>query len=276
MGLLKKIGKAIGGVFKGIKKIFKAIMKPIGKILGSKWGKVLMLGLSIFTLGSSLLAGRAGFLAAREAGKGYISSFVAGGKAFIGSLLGIEPTQQAAAGAPGTSGLPQPVAGTGGGVAPQDIINAPAVPAAPTQAAAGAMGPPASLAGPASVMGPPASLAGPAKASGGWLSKAAKGALDFAKTPSGGTIIGSLIAGIGQGINQKNQNEFDSRIARQYLDPNDPGVQQLNALDFNVDVPGGFGVAPGRLAQAENERSGRFTPHVPFRGLPATMPPPGG
>ncbi len=274
MGLLKKIGKAIGSVFSGIKKVFRAVMKPINKILGSKWGKILMTALSIFTLGTALLAGGAEFLAVRAAGSSYISSFVAGGKAFIGSLLGIEPTQQTAAGAPGASGLPPPVSGVGGGVTPQDII------ASPTTPAAGVAAPQITPKVSYDMGGKNITQFGNTVANvekpGNWLSKAAAGALEFAKTPSGGTIIGAMITGIGESINQKNQNEFDSRIERQFADSDDPGLQRLQQHDFSVNAPRGLAAAPGRLAQAENARSGRFQPTVPFRGLPAIMPPGGG
>lgn len=276
MGILKKIGKAIGSVFNGIKKVFRAVMKPINKILGSKWGKVLMTALSIFTLGSALLAGGAEFLAVRAAGSGYISSFVAGGKAFIGSLLGIEPTQQkAAAGAPGASGLPQPMSGAGGGVTGQDIIASPTTPAG-AGVAAPQITPQVSYGMGGKNITQFGNTVANVEKPGNWLSKAAKGALDFAKTPSGGTIIGAMITGIGEGINQKNQNEFDSRIERQFSDSSDPGLQRLREHDFSVNAPRGLAAAPGRLAQAENARSGRFQPTVPFRGLPQTMSPGGG
>lgn len=271
MGILsgiKKIGKKIFG---GIKKVFKAIMKPINKILGSKWGRVLMTGLAIFTMGSALIAGGKAFA---QPGLGFIDRFVQGGGAFIDSLIGVKASEGdiTAAGGPGSSGLPQPMTGAGGGVQmldPQGLIDQVPQAAAAAPQAAGTMGPPAALAGPGLApvgpMGPPASLAG-AEKSGGWLSKAAKGALDFAKTSSGGTIIGAMISGVGESINQKNQNEFDSRVQRQFADPNDPGMQTLNSTPIGVNAP------MNRVDRGRQRRSHKFAPHIPFRGLSTGIP----
>ncbi|MEE8482275.1 MAG: hypothetical protein V3S12_02890, partial [Acidiferrobacterales bacterium] len=85
MGLFSSIGKFFKKIWGGITKVFKAVMKPINKLLGSKLGKILMLAVSIFTMGASLLAGAQGFMSGTG---GFISKFLNGGKAFLNSLIG--------------------------------------------------------------------------------------------------------------------------------------------------------------------------------------------
>ena len=89
MGLFSSIWKGVKNVFKGIMKVFSPILKPIAKILDTKWGKALMLAISVFTLGTALMAGGAAFSGAQAAGQGFLQSFVEGGKAFVKTLFGM-------------------------------------------------------------------------------------------------------------------------------------------------------------------------------------------
>jgi len=86
MGIFKSIGGFFKKIWDGITRVFSKIMKPIAKLLDSKLGKALMLAVSIFTMGTALLAGVKGFASA----SGFINKFVAGGQEFINSLLGTE------------------------------------------------------------------------------------------------------------------------------------------------------------------------------------------
>lgn len=88
MGIFSSIGKAFKSVFKGIMKVFSPILKPLGKLMNSSLGKAIMIGLSIFTLGTAMVAGYGAFSASMAASNGFIASFVEGGKVFMGSLLG--------------------------------------------------------------------------------------------------------------------------------------------------------------------------------------------
>jgi len=286
MGIFSSIWKGIKGVFKGIVKVFSPILKPIAKFLGSDFGKALMMALSVFTLGASLIAGVQGF----GAGTGFIGKFVNGGKEFLNTLLGTSfktvGNQAGGAGAVvGTGGIPGDVPGmiteggavgggtkqmagemltgqgAGGGLIPQKIpIGTEAV----SKAATSPGGITGNLLG-----GAPTAAAGAAKTTqqGGWLSRAAGAAMDFAKTPSGGTIIGSMISGIGEGMRQKNEQEFESRVERMFADPNDPGMQALRSHDFSINAPQGMSnrVGSNFASTLDTIRARRTNPSIPFR-----------
>lgn len=284
MGLFSSIGKFFKKVWSGVKKVFSKIMKPIAKLLDSKLGKALMLAVSVFSMGSALLAGGKGFLA----GEGFIGKFINGGKEFLNSLIGTKfetvggDAAAGAADATGAASVTGEVAGnavsagdvlTGGDPTAAVDAAAGAAPAAGGAGAGAAAIPGAAVPGAApgaatSTLQTGGNLAAPAAemtAKGGWLSKAANAAMDFAKSDAGGTIIGNVIAGAGSAARQKNQQEFDSRVQRAFEDPNDPGVKALAEHDYSVDTPRGLAAAPGRLAQRENQASGRYTPNIPFR-----------
>lgn len=101
MGFFSSLWKGVKSVFTGIMKIFSPILKPLGKILGSGWGKALMLAMSVFTMGASLMAGYSAFT--NTAGS-FLTKFVAGGKAFIGSMLGKKPAEGGTAAVAPTAG----------------------------------------------------------------------------------------------------------------------------------------------------------------------------
>jgi hypothetical protein len=267
MGLFSGIGKLFSGIWNGITKVFKAIMKPVGKLLNSKIGKAIMMGVAIFSMGTSLLAGVQGF----AEGTGFIGKFLNGGKAFLNSLLGTNfktanPKSIAAGGDKGMFGS----GGGGGGKAP--VIDPEAAGNLLTGTDAGVVGPLAPL-GPEGLtpgqMGPPTPAAPPPVAEPkGWLSKAADAGMDFAKSGTGQTVIGNLIQGAGKGMAQREQNKFDSRVQRMFENPNDPGMLRLAQHDYGVNVPKGLAAAPGRFSQSEAQRTGRYTPTIPFRYAP--------
>lgn len=87
MGFFSSIWKGITSVFTGIMTVFSPILKPLGKILNTGWAKAIMLAMSVFTMGASLLAGGQTFMS--TAGS-FVDKFVAGGKTFLTEALGIE------------------------------------------------------------------------------------------------------------------------------------------------------------------------------------------
>ena len=112
MGFFSKIWK---GVTKGIMTVFSPILKPLAKMMATGWGKALMLALSIFTMGTALVAAQGAFAAAQTAGQGFISAFVEGGKVFLKTMLGMDTGAEAgaeagaaAAGGAGPVGPPAP------------------------------------------------------------------------------------------------------------------------------------------------------------------------
>lgn len=151
MGLFSSIWSGIKNVFGGIMKIFAPILKPLGKILNTGWGKALMLAMSVFTLGTSLMAGASAWGVAAGEGASFMGKFVAGGKAFLSSALGIETAggEQLAAGTAATPGVQAGSGGAaaqlqaGGAVNPGDLLAA-NIPGgeAVGQAGSMAMGPP--------------------------------------------------------------------------------------------------------------------------------------
>lgn len=283
MGLLKDIGKAFGKVWKGITKVFKAILKPVAKFFSSDIGKALMIGVSIFTLGTSLLAGAQGFMA----GQGFLGKFVNGGKEFLNSLLGTQfetATNAAgevagqAAGAAGELAAENAVAAGDLLTNAADVTAQGANAAGVTGAAPSTLGRAGELANaaPGSVANmnamnslqkaatPVANVASSAAKEPGWLQKAASAAFEFAKSPSGQTVIGNTLAGAAAGAQQKEMLEHERRVERMFEDPNDPGMKMLREHDYSIDVPTSLSAASSRLAQREAERSGRYTPNVPY------------
>ena len=87
MGFFSSIWKGITSVFTGIMKVFSPILEPLGRILNTGWAKAIMLAMSVFTMGASLLAGGQTFMS--TAGS-FVDKFVAGGKTFLTEALGIE------------------------------------------------------------------------------------------------------------------------------------------------------------------------------------------
>ena len=210
-------------------------------------------------------------------------------RALAGPPLPVFPVRGAGAAAPGSEFLGQ---ASEGAVQAGDILTG-----VDTAATAGGIVPAAEAAGGVAGMatqpgGIPAAMGGAPAATGGftqgaqnaatslaketakepgWLSKAATAAMDFAKSPTGGTVIGSMISGAGAGMQQNEQNKFDSRVERMFADPNDPGVQALQNHDYSVNTPRGLSGASSEYARRLAENSGRYTPNVPFR-RPITQP----
>jgi hypothetical protein len=87
MGFLSSVGRGVkkffSGIASGVKKVFKGIGEAFGKVMDSKWGKVLMVAMAVFTMGTALIAGFQGF--ASTAGS-FLTKFVAGAKEFVVAL----------------------------------------------------------------------------------------------------------------------------------------------------------------------------------------------
>ncbi len=262
MGIFSSIWKGIKGIVSGIGKVFKAILKPIAKLFDSGFGKALMLGLAVFTMGASLIAGFEGFMQ----GSGFIGRFINGGKAFLNTLLG---TTFEVSGGGGSklatggieSGLPGDQSLVAGADAPGEILLGKEPP--------GGLSTPPNLPpapGGAPVPGSPTAL--PPTETGNWLSKAAKAAQKFATSPGGGTILGSVISGVGAGMRQKNEQDFESRVERMFANPNDPGMLALASHDYNINAPRGLAPRTGQRFSntLDRIRSARnIGPSVPWR-----------
>lgn len=270
MGLFSGIGKFFKGIWNGIKKVFSAVMKPVAKLLNSKLGKILMLAVTVFSMGTALLAGAQGFMS----GTGFIGKFINGGKAFMNSLIGTnfavegaEAAGTAGAVAEGTVNVAGDAADAAGVLEGIDPTAAGGI--AEATEVAGQVGPPAPL-GPEGLapgqMGPPTPVgAAVPDPNAGWLSKAMSAAKDFAKSDTGATVIGSTLQGYGRGQEIQAYLDEKSRVGRMFEDPNDPGMRMLREHDFDIDVSSGLAAAPGRLSQAEAQRTGRYAPTIPYR-----------
>jgi len=292
MGLFSSIGKFFKKIGSGIKKVFKKIMKPIAKFLDSKIGKVIMLGIAVFTMGTALAAFKGGFSALQ--GSGFIAKFVNGGKAFLNSLVGtsFEVAGQAVEGAGVAAGaLTEGATAEGAvnagevlaGADPAAVVGAvnptvaggtgtmgvpAAAPAAPgAEALTGVTVPPSAYSGQAAAVRPvtlPSSAVPkvmPTGQEGNWLSRAATAAKEFAGTPGGATLIGGTMAGYGRGAETDAWLQERRRVSDMFEDPNDPGVRGLAEQDYRVDVPRNLAGASARSARREATR-GR--PTIPF------------
>ena len=213
MGLLSSIGKVVKKVWKGVKKVFGKVMGVVGKITGSKWGKVLMLALAVYTGGMALSAGWTAF-GAQGTSASFMTKFVAGSEAFMGSITGASAA--AAPGAP-TSGVTGVVGGAtdAATVAQSAAQGSQAAQAAQTVASGAGAGGNAfrstgvlgkavtATAEGASALAP--TLVKTAQATGGGggilgtLGKAAKGAWSMANSPIGKEVISKGLEGYLQG-----------------------------------------------------------------------------
>lgn len=295
MGFLSDVWKGVKNVFKGILKVFEPILKPLGKLMNSSFGKALMIGLSIFTLGSAMVAGYGAFTAAQAAGQGFISAFVEGGKVFLSTLTGMGGKDAAGAGAEGASaavegaqasqaateasnlavqagGTPELVgqagqaaeaasAATQGGALSQAEAATQAATSAGQGAGAvqgtGGMGgmpnlPPAAgdAAKAAELAKTGGSAAQQATAGGGWLEKAknaGKAFGEFASSEGGGQVVGSLIQGVGNYYTEKDRQEFEDRIRRDWMSGSkSQGVRDARAQSARVgqlQAPDAQGIA---------------------------------
>ena len=306
MGFLSKVWEGVKNVFKGILSVFEPILKPIGKFLNTSFGKALMIGLSIFTLGSAMVAGYGAFTAAQAAGQGFIASFVEGGKVFLSTLTGMggkegatgatqanpgvidtaqvsQATTEASNLAVQAGGAPELVgqagqaaeaasAATQGGRLTEAATQAAAAPGMAEGAATagtGGMGgmpnlpPAAGDAAKAAELAKTGGSAQQATAGGGWLQKAkdaGKAFVDYTKTEGGSQIVGSLIQGAGNYYTEKDRQEVDDRIRRDWMSGDkSAGVRDARAQSARagrLQTPDAQGIARASRAAA-NEGGGR-------------------
>lgn len=260
MGLFSGIKKAVGGIFKGVGKIFKPVTKLIhkglSKIVGKKWARRLMLGAAVFTAGTALIAGAQMFAATSG---GFWAKFVAGGKEFLAALA--HPIKGAKSILPGGGSL----TGAGGVLtAPAAATGAPTpggVLTEPMQNPQGALGGASEVAAAETVpqiTAPPlGALPGTAApAAPGMLSRAvgvagsvAKGAGKFIMSPGGGTLAGSVLAGMGEA----GQMSAYLKAKNQYNVPLTP-EQMAQMGQSGVAVPQGFLTRGQRLANYMTDR----------------------
>jgi hypothetical protein len=272
MGLLSSIGKALGGIWKGIKTGFKSVLGAVGKALNSKLGKILMMAVSVFTLGTAFIAAQGAYAAASAAGQSFVGAFMEGGKAFVGSLIGKGAKDGAeAAGALGEGGgkvanvaeFGPRVEGLAGGV---DATKAATTMGGALKPVAEAAAPLGSTAGTMQGIGGvleqgqkalgaagemvsggalPAAKAG--VDAGGWLSKAAGAAMDFAKSDSGQKVIGSMLDGYAEADKMQQVKDIYMRGPNSFKEGS-RGMQELAGHDFNVDVPNNLAYQAGGKA----------------------------
>ena len=290
MGIFSSIGKAIKNVFNGVMKVFQPILEPLNKLMDSALGKIIMVGMSVFTLGTSLMAGGTAFMSSMSTTNSFISSFVKGGKAFMSALTGVgaeeavggaanltAPAGQQVAGAAGAAGAaPEALTAAGGaGTAAADMAAKTMQAGTPggllNSAKAASMTQPGSIAdsmlagtnAPSSMskmaaannFGTPATAA--AEKSGSWLSNAAKAGGEFVRSEGGSNIVGSLIQGAGNYYTEKDRQEFEDRIRRQWSkgDAN-PGIQSMRDTEARIgrlEAPNAQGIARQSRATARSD-----------------------
>ena len=288
MGLLSNIGKAFKKVFSGIMIVFQPILEPIAKALSSDLGKAIMIGLSIFTLGTAFIAAQGAYAAAASIpGSSFVQAFVAGGKQFLQTMVtgkGFEGGAQTAAtsteaattvmqqgaqntaqaletgGVPGIVGQTGPEAAGSMAMGPGptgDVMNA-AVQSGGSGAGGGAFGP-GELAGGIPETAEAASTAAnltkkttdvASKSGGGWLEKAkemGKGFIDYTKTEGGAQMVGTLIGAAGDYYTEKDRQEFEDRIRRQWgKGEGDAGIRSMRDTEARVgrlEGPSAQGIA---------------------------------
>lgn len=296
MGWLKDIVKGVGnvitGIVKGIGKLFGAVLKPIGKFLNTGWGKALLLAVSVFTFGAALIAGGQAFMGGLAANQGFISSFVEGGKAFVGSLLGTTQGggKELAVGAgeggtgaivPGsaeafaeagqgasmaqraiTEGVPDAASAAGNLVSGGALTQAEgALSTSMASNVAGVAGPTQSLAKAGGSLAKKAMDAD----KGNWLTKAAKGAWDFAKSDAGQNLIGSGLEGYAAGERDQAWFDHQARYDRMWQDPSRVKPITDLAENFRPDVPNIWNRDPAALARQRNRD---YVPSVPYTRAP--------
>ena len=255
MGLLKKIGKGFKKVYSGIGKVFKKVFKGLGKFLSSKWGKGLMIALSVFTMGTALMAGAAAWNSA-AAGSSFLTKFVAASKGFIGALMGTGGAakdaagagagvgaEQAVQGAAQATGAVQELAGPAGEIAANvaDPLTGIAKAAnAGAGAGSGAVDVAGELGKTFANVGSQVSegLRGfvPTSGRGNMLTKLLKGTGEFAKSKGGGQLIGSVLKGYAENKSieeMENKRRKETRRFNRLWAESDIDTRPI----FNIQTP---------------------------------------
>ena len=94
------------------------------------------------------------------------------------------------------------------------------------------------------------------KAGGGWLSNAKEAAGKFLNSEGGGNIVGSLIEGAGNYYTEKDRQEFQDRIRRQWGDKGDAGIQSMRDTEARVgrlQAPDAQGIAQQSRTTAQTD-----------------------
>ena len=297
MGILSSIGGAIKDVFSGIMSVFQPILEPIAKALDSDLGKAIMIGLSIFTLGTALVAAQAMYATTMAASQSFVQAFVAGGKQFLTTMMTgegftgtgpapapVAPTNavaDASSAALQTGGPPGLVGQTGEAAANMSgsMATGPGLTGDVMQSAvttAPGAGPPTGgmpnlppggteeAATSAELLKTAGGSGGPIDGTdgGSWLSKAkkaGKGMVEeggFLRSEGGGQVVGSLISAAGNYYTEKDRQEFEDRIRRQWGNPNDKGIKSLRESEARVgrlEGPSAQGAGRASRATARND-----------------------
>jgi hypothetical protein len=211
-----------------------------------------MVALSVYTLGGALVAGQQAWVGA--AGD-FFTKFVAGGKAFLGSLTGMGAKA-------GTTTAPvssSDLAGTVSAAAEQSaqVANVAGEAGGVLSQAKNA----ADLASSGSSLTQTAGAAAQqATQQGGLLSKIGRGAWDFAKSEGGSNIIGKAVEGYGAAKAEeemyKRKLKEQRRYDRMWEDVSDTPLGDPSI--FKVNVPGGYLSRAQRVAEDLNTRDYRY------------------
>lgn len=260
MGLFSAIKKGFKKLFKGIKKVFGKVMGAIGKITGSKWGKMLMMGIAIFTGGMALMGGISGWTQAAAEGASFMGKFVSGAKGFLTALA--NPVDQAKKmfGAAADAGAVGAATGQTGAAAQasQEVANIATQTAEGSniagiqagqvveggakvaETAGGTLTAAQQAGGRAAIEGMipgVAQEAGKEVAKKGWLSKAGEIAKDFIMSPTGAQVLGGMATGMAEGANLEAAMKHQDRIRRRWMDPNNELAQLTETPGFGTVGP---------------------------------------
>ena len=243
MGIFKSIKKAFKKIVKGVKKVFKKVGQFVGKIMSSKIGKILMIGLTVFTLGTALMAGAGAF--AGSTAPTLFGKVVAGGKEFALALVGKGGAKAAevganaanTAGAAGAFGTPTAATtvSTGAGA-----FGGPGTAATGVQAAGGSTGVLSKAAQMAKNVASIGADAASGLAGGAWnaASELAGGAWNALKSPTGMMIAGQAATGYANArmAAEAEQARLDQEVAdnASWTD-NAPGVIDANTIAKPLD-----------------------------------------
>ncbi len=278
MGFLSKLWSGVKNVFSGILKVFSPILAPLGKILGSSWGKVLMLAASVFTFGASLLAGAGAFGSTLGATGSFMEAFVAGGKQFVSTLLGtgaspgggeIDPLIQGAVQTATDPLATNMLSDVGkmtplpGGATPNSLTKPGGANIFAGSGGAKELGMQAMQAGTKpGLLTQGMKAGGTTKTGGNWLTNAAKSAWEFAKSEPGQNLIGSSLEGYAQGKRDEALFEHEGRYDRMWQDPNQTRPIGDITSGFGPDVPTQWNRNPSATAR---RRISTYKPSVDFR-----------
>lgn len=262
MGLFSGIKKAVKKVFSGVKKVFS----KVGKAMNTKWGKALMVGMAVFTGGMALAAGFQGFAGASGT---FMTKFVAGAKSFMGALANPVGQAKKMLGGAGQAGATMSQA--------QQVANAQQQSGAAAELLSGGAKEVAKegvkqVATEGLKQGVTEGLKQGVTegvkegAKKGWLAQAASGAMDFAKSQAGSSMLKGMAEGAYKQHLMGQQIEAQQAEARRYDEAwQDPSqlAQLKNAAAQPIATPENYSQrraeVPSRIRDSQEDRGQTYT-----------------